>query len=282
MTSKRAGILALGLLVLFNLACQWDQTQAVCRKDVDVRVRESLADSAHWPGPVLVNPDSFRFAVLTDLHFGCPESARLGWFKSEAVRLGVDFFLVLGDITENGRAEEYDAARHRLDSLAIPYYATIGNHDLYQRDGWSSFLSHFGPSCYSVVIGERLRLIFLDTGDGRLGQTQFEWLEDELQNAEAVKVVATHFPICEGAVPLPGRLASTAERYKLISLLERSGVRAYIAGHTHGFRRTRIENLDHFIAGSMAPKKLDYGRPGFLYFTVLADSLCWDWVEYRL
>jgi len=275
--SSRRGLLLLGLVLT---ACQWDLTQSVCRTTVEDRVRECLADSVTWPASIPVDPDSFRFAVLTDLHFGDPETVPLEWFRTEALQRGVDFFLVLGDITDNGRAAEFAQAQERLARLDIPYYATIGNHDLYQKQGWESFRATFGPSCYSVVIGQRLQLLFLDTADGTIGPTQFGWLAEQLQaGASYIKVIGTHFPVYDGVAPGIGRLASTAERYKLAQLLDRYSVRAYVAGHTHAWRHTRLGTVDHFIAGSMAPGRLDYGTRGFLMFTCANDSLTWVWIE---
>jgi predicted phosphodiesterase len=268
----------LGSVLLF-CSCKWDLSQAFLRPPVERRVQECLSGSIAVPQPVAVNPDSFRFAVLTDLHFGDADTADLSWFRSEAMKLGVGFICVLGDITHDGLAAEYAQGRARLDALDIPYYATIGNHDLYQNDGWEQFKTKFGPSCYSVVVADRLRLVFLDTADGLLGPAQFEWLAAQLQDDRYIKVVGTHYPCYDGITPIMWRLASATERYKLQHLLEQYGVRAYAAGHIHGWRHARIGGVDHFIAGSMAPGKLDYGTRGFLLFTYAHDSLSWSQVK---
>ena len=41
--------------------------------------------------------------------------------------------------------------------------------------------------------------------------------------------------------------------------------------------------LDHFVAGSMSPKveDLDYGRLGYVTFSLVRDTLRWQRVEFE-
>ncbi|MEO0086427.1 MAG: metallophosphoesterase [candidate division WOR-3 bacterium] len=266
---------------LMLAACDGPVSHFLFHTPVETRVRDCLHGSIPWPQDLPGNSGTTSFAVLTDPHFGDPDSVPLGWLRSQLARLNMDFFVVLGDITDNGLPAQYEQARLALDSLGLPYFCTTGNHDLYESDGWQNFKQTFGPSCYSVLIAGRLRLIFLDTADGTLGPTQFDWLETTLETDTAhFRIVLTHFPLYDGTTPTVFRLASPTERYKLQHLLNRHRVNALVAGHIHGWRYTRINSVDHFIAGSMAPGHLDYGTRGFLVFNLFGDSLHWSRVEY--
>jgi predicted phosphodiesterase len=275
---RRAWMLALTAMLVFA-ACEWDFWAIATRPTVEDRVRENLSGEPPAPGPVAVDPDSFRFAVFGDPQIGHDYKTSLARFTQETVDRRIDFFCALGDLTNDATPDEVDSIKAQLDRVGIPYYATIGNHDLYQADGWQRFKENYGPSCYPVVIADRIKLIFLDTADGTLGPTQFGWFERELEDSRFTKVVLTHFSVFDGDRPIMWRLASDAERVKVQSLLEKYGVYAWCAGHIHGLRHTQVGAVHHLICGAMAPGNLDYGNPGYLLFTVANDSLSWEFVE---
>ena len=278
MSSRHASLLILAALLAF-CACEWDLWGIVTRPTVEDRVRECLSDTVAAPESVAVNPDSFRFAVFGDPQIEHDYQTSLGRFKQEVTDRGIDFFCALGDLTNDATPDEVDSIKAQLDRVGILYYATIGNHDLFQADGWERFKENYGPSCYPVVIADRIKLIFLDTADGTLGPTQFGWFESELQDSRFIKVVLTHYPVFDGDKPIMWRLASDAERVKVQSLLEKYGAYAWCAGHIHGLRHTQVGAVHHLTCGAMAPGNLDYGNPGYLLFTFANDSLSWQFVE---
>jgi hypothetical protein len=275
---RRAWMLALAAMLVFA-ACEWDLWGIVTRPTVEDRVRECLSDTVAVPETVAVNPDSFRFAVFGDPQIEHDYQTSLGRFKQEVANRGISFFCVLGDLTNDATPDEVDSIKVQLERVGIPYYATIGNHDLFQADGWERFKENYGPSCYPVVIADRIKLIFLDTADGTLGPTQFGWFESELEDSRFAKVVLTHFPVFDGEQPIMWRLASGAERVKIQSLLEKYGAYAWCAGHIHGLRHTQVDSVHYLTCGAMAPGNLDYGNPGYLLFTFAHDSLSWQFVE---
>jgi hypothetical protein len=279
MLSRRAVLLGLSILLAL-CACEWDLWAIATRPSVEVRVQESLSGNPPAPGPVAVDPDSFRFAVFGDPQIGRDYQSSLGRFKEEVGDRGIGFFCVLGDLTNDATPDECDSIKYQLDRVGIPYYATIGNHDLYQAGAWERFKDEYGPSCYQVVIADRIKLLFLDTADGTLGPTQFDWLETELRDDRFVKLVLTHFPVYYGERLALARLASPAERAKVQSLLQRFGVFAWCAGHIHGLRHIQVGTVYHLTCGAMA-SDLDYGDPGYLLLTFADDSLSWEFVDLR-
>jgi len=265
-------------MLLALCACNWDLLGIATRPTVEDRVKEDLYDSLEPPGPVNVSTDSFSFAVFSDPQIGHDYQSRLGRFRQEVAGRGIEFFCVLGDLTNDATADEVDSIKLQLERVGLPYYVTIGNHDLYQADGWERFKENYGPSCYVVTVAGRIKLIFLDTADGTLGPTQFDWFEEVLRDTSYTKVVLTHFPVFDGEKPVMWRLASDAERVKVQSLLKRYGAFAWCAGHIHGWRHMQVGSVDHFTSGAMAPGVLDYGNPGYLLFTFARDSLSWQFV----
>jgi predicted phosphodiesterase len=268
------------MLLLGASGCKWDLGQTLFHPTVDHRVKESF--SLAPPAPVAVNPDSFRFAVFGDIHVREDTLSRLSRFRADVGPKGIDFFCLLGDIAHDGLADEYARAESMLTAVGIPYYVTVGNHDLYQADGWQSFRTRFGPSCYSVTIADRLKLIFLDTGDGNIGEPQFDWLEGELADTSHVKLVGTHFPVYDGSTPIMWRIAGSAERARLVALLRDHHAYGYAAGHIHGWRRQEVAGLSFFTTGTMPPtdEELDYGKAGYVLFTFAHDSLSWQRIDF--
>ena len=278
MNSRR--FLLLGTVALLTLcSCKWDLWGILTRPTVEDRVKEDLGGTLQAPNPFPFHNGTFRFAVFGDPQVHGDYKTALGRFKQEVAATGISFFCVLGDLTNDATPDEVDTIRLQLARVGIPFCATIGNHDLFQSDGWERFKENYGPSCYSVVVGVRVKLIFLDTADGTIGPTQFDWLEKELQDTAHVKVVLTHYPVFDGESPIMWRLVSDAERDKVQSLLERYHVYAWCAGHIHGLRHTLVDGVHHLTCGAMAPGKLDYGNPGYLLFTFAHDSLSWQFVE---
>jgi len=268
------------LVALLASGCDLDVGQFFFHPTVQERMRDNLSGQLQAPGPVVVDPDSFRFAMFGDPQVREDGTSLLGRFRRDAADKGIDFFCVLGDLTNDGTEAEQGFAKAQFDSVGRPYYCALGNHDLYQAGGWDWFKTTFGPSCYSVVIGDRLKLLFLDTADGLLGQAQFDWLESELKQGDSlVKIVATHFGLYAGAEPIMFRLPGTEERAKLISLLSKHGVHSMVSGHLHGWRHTVINGTNHFISG-MPPEGMDYGNPGYVLFTWAHDSLGWERDEF--
>lgn len=269
-------------LVLLLSSCYWDLGQVLFHPDVESRALESLRLPP--PAPPAVNSDSFCFAVFSDLHTGDNCRSYLGEYRRHAESLGIAFCCVAGDLTHNAYLSEFQDSRQRLDSLGS-WFVTIGNHDLYQAAGWQDFKEYLGPSCYLITVAGRLRLVFLDTGEGRLGSRQFNWLETQLadtgwhSSTPNWTIVITHFPLYDGRVPGICRLASTGERTRLQSLLQRHRVYAIVSGHVHGWRHTLVDSVNHFIVGTITDH-LDYGRPGYLLFRVARDSLHWEHIEF--
>ena len=282
MSSRRWLACSLLLALLAVSGCDLDWGQFFFHPTIADRMRDNLSGELQAPAPVAVNPDSFRFAMFGDAHVRTDGSSLLGWFRQDAVARGIDFFCVLGDLTNDATAEEQVFAKAQLDSVGRPYYCTLGNHDLYQAGGWEWFKATFGPSCYTVVIGNRVKLLFIDTAEGMLGQQQFDWLEAELGRGQGLEqIVCTHFAVYDGTAPIMFRVPSTEERAKLIGLLRRYGVHSMVSGHLHGWRHARIEGTNYFIS-AMPSEGMDYGNPGYVLFSWAHDSLSWERYEHEL
>ncbi|MCX7731960.1 MAG: metallophosphoesterase [candidate division WOR-3 bacterium] len=261
------------LLLLLTAGCEIDPRAVLLHPDVETRVRQSL-DCILLPETF---PDTLRFAVFSDLHIGKPAGSHWQTFVRCLDSLDINFFCAAGDLTDRGTVAEYDSVLALFQHTHRHYYVTLGNHDLYRPNSWNYYQTRFGPSCYAIRPSLHLKLIFLDTGEGRLGATQFRWLETELSSPEKYKIIITHFPVYDDQTPSIFRLGSVAERAKLLSLLRKYRVYAWCAGHRHGLRHQQIDGTNHFLTGAIS-RTLDFGAPGFLLFEVQPDTVTWRFV----
>ena len=69
-----------------------------------------------------------RIAAIGDLHLKADGSALLASIPD--LRASADLLLVAGDMTDNGRIVEAEAAAEMLAAARIPTFAVLGNHDL--------------------------------------------------------------------------------------------------------------------------------------------------------
>ena len=278
-------ILAASLLTVL-VSCGKNFSQILFHPSVEQRVFESLQGGLAVPAAIApTDPNRFSFAVFGDIQIQSENRHTLARFKQDVATNGISFFVVLGDITENGSVDEFTKAKADLDSVGIPYYTTIGNHDLFQSPdagGWGTWKTTFGAATYSVTIANAIRFILLDTSSGEVGDTQMRWFEAALQAPTSARytIVGSHYGVHDGITPTIWRLESLEERYKVTSLLNRYGVYAYTGGHVHGFRSGQLGSTLHFSVGSMFPYELDYGTRGYLLFTYDSGNLTWRRVDW--
>lgn len=154
-----------------------------------------------------------------------------------------DAVVITGDLTDFGRAAEYDHLRELLAPLAMPVYLMPGNHDdrvqLRQSFPGHTYLGKDKFVQYSVAIGA-LQLIALDTvvpgaSEGSLCDERLAWLARELETHRSRPVViAMHHPPFKtliGHMDDIGLLSGAAELEALVSRYP--NVERILCGHLH-------------------------------------------------
>ena len=214
-----------------------------------VNVRpERKADTAERAVKVIAEwPQEYRVAHVTDVHIGRQDPPlRDQVFErtaSEINRLGVDFALITGDLTDQATPEQFRTFLQLLDHFEVPTFVTPGNHDRGDNTQFGAadaiYERYCGLANYAFDFG-RHRYLSLDTR----WQDEFlvfpayrAWLEAQLQRPDpALGIVFSHrisdaeYPYYEDTLP--------AHNYRL-----------YMYGHTHddaidwvGPRRLMLEN----------------------------------------
>ncbi|MDZ4361032.1 MAG: phosphodiesterase [Variovorax sp.] len=204
------------------------------------------------------SPNTF-LVQLTDLHIREPGRLAYGRIDTApylaravqsvlALRQPPDAVVITGDLTDFGRAAEYEHLARLLAPLAaMPVYLLPGNHD--DRDQLRrSFPGHAylgngadtdGFIQYSVKVGA-LRLLTLDTcvpgaSHGSLCDKRLAWLEAQLDACRHEPVVvAMHHPPFETLIGHMDEIGLLEGADALEALLHRyTNVERVVCGHLH-------------------------------------------------
>ncbi|WP_181233833.1 metallophosphoesterase family protein [Enhygromyxa salina] len=193
-------------------------------------------------------PPVFRLAVLADIQTNPTQFARIierihkeaGLAQAAGELLaGV---VVAGDLTESSTEDEFGVFQGLLESSAVPFALTPGNHDVY--DSHMPFYNqNFGPGNYAFdVCGAHIAM--LDTGSGAIAESVVGRLPELFDPGDSkYSLTVMHHP------PHPGLTGGgwSREDLAMITLGEfvHQGGDLVIAGHAHMLR----EFTDLSVAG---------------------------------
>lgn len=224
-------------------------------------------DGAAVDGQTVLAPASApvqRIAILPDRttgrDWGLPY---LRQAVTDLNRIGPDAVFTIGDMIQGYTRDATEWQRQAdeyleiVRSLTMPLFPVAGNHDVIggmrrtsDRTFAELYRRVFGPLWYSVDLElATMVLMFSDEGLGDanllISDEQMAWLEQALIRAQArgkPTVILLHRPLWRSAA------ARWSERVQ--PLLERTGVRAVIAGHFHSMQRDpTVGAVDYHIVG---------------------------------
>jgi Icc protein len=270
--------------------------------------------------------DKVKFAVISDPHISIPQQKGVAdGFKLglKTVMLtenvvaeinqiqGLKFVLVAGDLTQDAEPWNIDELRKILDSLKVPYYVVLGNHDLsrvpHEKKDQPVTLSKYtvasafigrsggmipGMTYYSHEVAKDLVLISFDTSraqvfapeaglndyGGKLDAGQMRWLEGVLKkNQKKTVVVLTHHSL----VPW-GEGDKTNHNYwgwfrldnsdEVRALLKKYGVKLVFSGHRHiSTRNQQVDDIYHFVSPAISTYPMRY-----TVYEMTPQELSWE------
>ncbi len=192
---------------------------------------------------------------LSDLHIREPGRLAYGridtapYLREAVASIGrlpqrPDAVVITGDLTDFGRAAEYDHLRELLAPLApLPIYLLPGNHDERQQLRASfpehAWLGTEGFVQYSVPVGA-MQLIALDTvvpgaSEGSLCAERLDWLAAQLDaHRDRPVVIAMHHPPFRTLIGHMDEIGLLQGADELEALVARHpNVERVICGHLH-------------------------------------------------
>jgi Icc protein len=214
-------------------------------------------------------PGAFQFAVLSDVQEAIDRVQDIyGRINAEP---GVEFLLGAGDLTERGTAAQLERFQYELEQLRVPYYTTLGNHELGQNP--TLFHHYFGRGSQSFDY-RGVRFTLLDSASATIDPIVLDWLDTWLAEARSqLHVVAMHIPPLDPFGVRNGAFASRNEAADLLGRLAEGGVDLTLYGHIHSYYRFENAGIPAHISGGggAIPERFDHMGRHFL--VVDADPL---------
>jgi 3',5'-cyclic-AMP phosphodiesterase len=205
--------------------------------------------------PESAAPSPFRFAVMSDVQEAIDDVQDIYAVMNREPDL--DFLLGAGDLTEQGTHEQLQRFERELGSLSIPYYTTLGNHELGQSP--SLYQDYFGRGSQSFEY-RGVRFTLLDSASATIDPIVFEWLDEWLAaGADAAHVVAMHIPPLDPVGVRNGAFANRNEAAKLLGRLAAAGVDLTLYGHIHSYYHFENAGVPAHVSGGggAIPEKFD-------------------------
>ena len=229
-------------------------------------------------------PVAFKFAVMADSH---KDIASLEKALAQAKSEGARFVVMMGDLSDVGTLDELNATKDALEASGLQYYATPGDHDLWDsRDKESNppknFTEVFG-STYKSFTYDSVRYVLIYNSDNYLGLdgVQLDWIEKELSRPETEDAPKMTFVFAPTPLFHPSsdhvmgkvtpKLTSQAEH--LATTFKRGGVNLVFSADTHFYSKfTEPKNeLDMMTVGAVTSDR-NAQAPRFAVVEVLEDG----------
>jgi 3',5'-cyclic AMP phosphodiesterase CpdA len=209
----------------------------------------NLLAAGLWPGVLAAGDPKesspFHFLVVNDTHYidaGCGK-----WLARVVEQMKKhpekpEFCLLVGDLSDHGRPRELTAMRDIIQTLGVPTYVVIGNHDYLAQNDRKTYEDLF-PGRLNYRFDHRgWQFVALDTTEGqramgtKIDATTFRWLDDHLPKLDKKRptVLFTHFPL---GLLVPGR-PKNAET--LLARFKEYNLQAVFNGHFHAFTERKV------------------------------------------
>ena len=218
--------------------------------------------------PDTARPSHFRFALLSDVQEAINRVQDI--FARLNREPDVDFLLGAGDLTERGTREQLERFQHELQSLSIPYYTTLGNHELGQNP--TLFHQYFGRGSQSFDY-RGVRFSLIDSASATVDPIVFGWLDEWLAaGRDQLHVVAMHIPPLDPFGVRNGAFASRSEAAKLLARLAGGGVDLTLYGHIHSYYHFDNAGMPAYISGGGGAIPERFDQIGRHFLVVDADA----------
>jgi 3',5'-cyclic AMP phosphodiesterase CpdA len=239
------------------------------RKSFDVELPAGTSRFRFGP-PDAADRGTFRFALMSDVQEAIDDVQDV--YERMNEEPDVRFLLGAGDLTENGSEGQLGRFRDELMALDVPYYTTLGNHELGSDDP-PLYQDWFGRASFQFSF-RGVVFTMLDSASATLDPLVYDWLDGWLaRGRNSVHVVAMHIPPLDPTGVRNGAFASRGEAAALLARFAEFGVDLTLYGHIHSFYEFDNAGIPAFISGGggAIPERFDDMGRHFMVIDVDAD-----------
>ncbi len=260
-----------------------------------------------------------KIGVITDAHFygkKVNDQWEMNWRSREAMERFVekmnndfhpDLVVEIGDLVDgkdHNALMDWKIADRMMSKLKMPYYHTIGNHEMrsFTKKTWLELTGYKKPYYFKDIDG--YRIIILDGNHlpggkdtspekeyypGALGLVQWEWLDGVLKEAvmqDKDPVVFLHQPPLRTDAKPNWELFPKGE--KLHRLFDKYGVRGVFSGHIERLCDVKDGLTEYFVlqgfwkANRGLKKEYRFKDGGNFYYVTIAPDKITVQMEYRV
>jgi predicted phosphodiesterase len=210
----------------------------------------------------------WRFALLSDVQ------EAIDSVKDIYARMNADpsitFVVSAGDLTRQGGIEELERFQRELESLRVPFFPTLGNHELGNEDG-APFQRYFGRANFRFLHGG-MQFTFLDSASATIDPLVYGWLDGWLlEGQKRTHAVLMHIPPIDPIGVRNGSFASRNEANKLLAQLAEGDVDLTLYGHIHSYYAFANAGIPAYISGGGGSIPERFDGVGRHYLTVDVD-----------
>lgn len=231
---------------------------AITDMGIDASNTDSFEAMANKIRTIIAQQPLYTFGLLSDVHVdgdGTDEAHSISDLTNALSFLenaGADFIAYTGDMTYNGRDEDYTSLKTCLETSTVPNYCVRGNHDAYSlADGYAS-----ATGCKEdyIITQNNDLLIFISCADtnhdtGGLTTSKLDWLENLLQTNTSTRVFLFYHYFVDGTsgngtgvYPYGTLNPSNAIALRFINMVKQYPNLIYCNGHSH--MRFNIQDQD--------------------------------------
>ncbi len=189
--------------------------------------------------------EPFHVAAMADIQKALPTVDEV--FAEINSVDGVRFVVGMGDITERSEDSEYEMFDRQLAYLRVPFYTTLGNHELWESP--QKFFDRYGRASFQFEF-KGVMFTFADSGDAAIDPLVNEQLIEWLRKARyKTSVFLTHMPPIDPVGIRYGSFRSTRDGQRLLGELVDAQVDLTLYGHIHTFVEYDNGGIPAFISG---------------------------------
>ncbi|MEZ4400572.1 MAG: metallophosphoesterase [Kofleriaceae bacterium] len=242
------------------------------------------------PRPTVVVRDLDLTAGTHTLHVGAADAGAAGGFRVVAmadIQTGLPtvdqvfaaiattqprFVVCMGDLTDRGELAEYALLEAQLTTLPVPFYTTLGNHELWADS--ARYRDRYGPATFQFTY-RGVAFTFADSGDAGLDPTTEADVDALLARAaDRTQLFLTHFPPIDPIGVRDGSFRGRADGQRLIGKLAAAGVDLALYGHIHSYYAFEHAGIPAFVSGGggAQPERWDGIGRHFLVLDLAAGA----------